>query len=108
MAMPVMSGPKKNKTKVTAEQKEELFDAVKNKRFTWAFGEQVYSKHFKLDRSGKIKGYENENEKTWGINDYGQLVVYNAAKKVQWVFTQSEKDGQMYFEERGGRYLLEM
>jgi hypothetical protein len=107
-AMSVVSAPNKNKTKITAEQKKEIFDAVKNKRFTFAFGEEVYSKHFKLDRSGKIKGYDNANEKHWDINDFGQLVLYNSAKKVQWRLKKGEKDGQMYFEEPGGRSLLEM
>ena len=108
IALPVMSAPKQKQTKITVEQKKEIFDAVKNKRFTWAFGEQVYSKHFKLDRSGEIKGYDNPNEKYWEINDYGQLVVYNTAKKIQWVFNRKDRDGDMCFEEAGGRTLLKM
>lgn len=97
-----------NKEKITADQKDELFKKVKNRTYIWGFGETIYSEDFKLDRSGTIKGYSHENEQYWKIDDYGHLIILNAGKKVQWTFTrQEDKNGQLYFVEPGGRYLLE-
>ena len=75
-------------------------------KFTWAYGNDIYSKTFTLSPSGKITGYSHPNEATWGINEDGNLVVFNAAKKVQWIFKEKEKrGGKYYFETTDGRYL---
>ena len=110
VAVSLPSFAAKKKGKVTEEQKQHLFDELKNKKFMWAYGEynKIYTHSFRLSGSGIITGYDHENEKFWEINDSGQLVVLNAEKEVQWTFKRGEKDGKLYFEEPGSRYLLEM
>ncbi len=97
-------------TKMTKKQKK-VYDTIKNKRFEWAFAEKnrIHTQNFILNESGDIKGYDHPKEKFWKVNDKGQVVVYNIAKQVTWVFTrQKDKNGKLYFVESGGRHLLEM
>ena len=113
LAMPAISGPKnKGKSKkaptVSEEQRQELFDAVKNKRFTWAHGDVVFTENFKLDRSGEITGYLHANERSWEINKKGKLIIRNASGNIQWVFVkQEDKRGKFYFETEDRFSLLE-
>ena len=81
---------------------------VQGKSFTWKRGNIIFTKQFVLDRSGKIKKYNNSNEATWSVDKNGALLIYNAEGKLQWTFKNvAEKNGKVYMETVGEHYLIE-